>query len=131
MARRVGLAPGTAQKAVGATKLFDDMAGDVTTKLAPTLGGDARFAAGYPTLAGWAHTWQTSTSAKSHALSDSQVHMGPTFANADRIPLRPIPWMFVVPGLVLAVLAGASLLPARRSERAELPVRNVEAASAA
>jgi hypothetical protein len=112
---RVGLAPATGQKAVGATKLFDGMASDVRTKLEPAMvkaspGGD--FATAFPTLSGFADEWRRSTSAKSHALSDSQVALSSTFANADKIPLRPIPWMFIVSGLVLAVLAGATLLPA-------------------
>ena len=63
---------------------------------------------------------EQTTSAGSHALSDSQVALSATFANADRIPLRPIPWMFILPGLLLAVLARASLLPGRRSVRAEV-----------
>ena len=65
-------------------------------------------------LATFADEWRRSTSAKSHALSDSQVALSGTFANADKIPLRPIPWLFIVPGLVLAVLAGATLVPERR-----------------
>jgi hypothetical protein len=39
-------------------------------------------------------------------LSDSQLALSSTFANADRIPLRPIPWLFIVPGLALTLLAG-------------------------
>ena len=38
------------------------------------------------------------------ALSDSQVALAATFANANRIPLRPIPWLFIVSGIVLALL---------------------------
>jgi hypothetical protein len=111
----VGLAPETGQKAVGATKLFDGMVADVQTKLEPALAQASpttNFAYTYATLAGFSDTWQQSTSAKSHALSDSQVALSGTFANANRIPLRPIPWLFIIPGLVLAVLAGAALLPA-------------------
>jgi hypothetical protein len=38
------------------------------------------------------------------------------FANADRIPLRPIPWLFIGPGIALSLLAGGALaLSARRS----------------
>ena len=73
---RVGLAPATGQKAVGATKLFDGMADDVRTKLEPALAQAAPstdFPQSYPTLARFADEWQRSTSAKSHALSDSQV----------------------------------------------------------
>jgi len=133
---RVGLAPGTAAKAVGATKLFDGMVSDVRTKLEPALAaqqgqspaaGEAAFATRFPTLADFATTWQQSTSAKSHALSDSQVALGPTFTNADRIPLQPIPWMFIVPGFLIAVCAGASLVPARRSVRAVAPVKSADA----
>ena len=45
-----------------------------------------------------------------------------TFANADRIPLRPIPWLFIIPGLFLAALAGVTLLPERRRVAADGPL---------
>jgi hypothetical protein len=120
---RIGLAPATGQKAVGATALFDGMAADVHTKLEPALEqrlGAGEFAQQFPTLAGWVESWQSSISAQSHELSDSQVAFASTFANADKIPLEPIPWMFIIPGFVLAILAGLTLLPARRA--AETPV---------
>ena len=123
---RVGLAPATGQKAVGATKLFDGMVADVQTKLRPAVDqhlGTGSFATRFPTLSRFADTWQQSTSAKSHALSDSQVALAPTFANANRIPLRPIPWLFIVPGIVLSLAAGTTLLSTRRStSTAALPV---------
>jgi hypothetical protein len=124
---RIGLAPATGQKAVGATKLFDGMAHDVTTTLAPRLEqtmGPGQFATTFPTLARFAEEWEGGTSAKSHALSDSQVAMSSTFANADRIPLRPIPWLFIGPGIALSLLAGGALaLSVRRSPvAAALPV---------
>jgi hypothetical protein len=59
---RVGLAPATGQKAVGATKLLDGMARDVTTKLAPALErqmGPGQFATTFPTLARWAEEWES------------------------------------------------------------------------
>lgn len=118
----VGLAPSTGQKAVGATKLFDGLASDVRTKLEPALAQAAPsidFARQYSTLAGFADEWQQATSTKSHALSDSQVALSSTFANADKIPLRPIPWLFILPGLVLALLAGAALVPALRHAPAD------------
>ncbi len=120
---RTGLAPATAQKAVGATALFDAMVDDVRTKMEPayatqhgTSAADAPqlFAQQFPTLAAFAETWHDTTSAKSHDLSDSQAAMGPTFANADRIPLRPIPWMFILSGIAIAVSAGVALAPIRR-----------------
>jgi hypothetical protein len=129
---RVGLAPATAQKAVGATRLFDGMVDDVRTRLEPALApilepqsgageGHQEFARAFPTLATFADDWVRTTSAKSHALSDGQVALGATFANADRIPLEPIPWMFIVPGFVIAALAGATLLPSRRPARVAAP----------
>lgn len=118
---RVGLAPATGQKAVGATELFDGMARDVQTKLEPALEqhmGTGSFATIFPTLAHFSEEWVRTTSAKSHALSDSQVALGPTFANADSIPLRPIPWLFIVPGAALALVAGAALLMSTRRSSA-------------
>ncbi len=124
---RTGLAPSTGQAAVGATALFDGVAHDVVTVLEPRLeaaGVDhAGFAAKYPVLEAWVTSWQGSISAKSHDLSDSQVALAPTFANADRIPLRIVPWLFVVPGLLVALLVGESLL--RDSRRAQAPYRAV------
>ncbi len=119
---RVGLAPATGQKAVGATKLFDGMASDVRTKLQPAFSAAAPaadFDRAFPTLSGFANEWARSTSAKSHALSDSQAALASTFADADKIPLRPIPWLFIVPGLLLALLAGATLLPEQHRAGAE------------
>jgi hypothetical protein len=119
---RVGLAPATGEKAVGATQLFDGMAHDVTTKLQPALEqrmGRAGYEANFPTLARWAAEWEATTSAKSHSLSDSQVALSSTFANADRIPLRPIPWLFIVPGILLALSAGAALLTSPQSSPAD------------
>ncbi len=127
---RVGLDPATAQKAVGATALFDGMANDVQTKPLPAWaaqqgvsGATAKetFTSTFPTLATFAETWNATTSAKSHALSDSQVALAPAFANADKIDLEPIPWLFIVPGFVIAVLAGFTLVPARRTALATAP----------
>jgi uncharacterized membrane protein HdeD (DUF308 family) len=125
---RIGLAPATGQKAVGATALFDGMAADVHTKLSPALEqrlGAGEFAQQFPTLAEWVDSWQSSISAQSHDLSDSQVAFASTFANADKIPLEPIPWMFIIPGVVLAILAGVTLLPARRNAEAPAPAQPV------
>ena len=61
--------------------------------------------------------------ARPEQLSDSQVKFASTFANADQIPLEPIPWMFIVPGLALALLAGLTLLPARRPADAPVQAR--------
>jgi hypothetical protein len=119
---RVGLAPATGEKAVGATKLFDGMARDVQTKLQPALDqqmGAGGFAKTFPTLADFSDEWIATTSAKSHALSDSQVALNPTFSNADRIPLRPIPWLFILPGIALTLAAAAAL--ARSTRRVSAP----------
>ncbi len=128
----VGLAPSTGQKAVGATALFDGMAGDVATRLEPALAsaeGKDTFAADFPALATFTTNWRASISAQSHALSDSQVALAPTFAEADKIPLRPIPWLFLLPGGALALLGAASLLPAVRTRRAASPVHAQPAAA--
>jgi hypothetical protein len=117
---RVGLAPSTGQAAVGATKLFDNMVDDVQAKLQPAIDehmGAGSFASNFPTLARFSDEWQRSTSAKSHALSDSQVSLSSTFANADSIPLRPIPWLFILPAIALALLAGGALLVSARSRQ--------------
>jgi hypothetical protein len=121
----VGLAPATGQKAVGATALFDGMANDVTNKLAPALAASAddssAFASDFPALATFTTNWQSSISAQSHALSDSQVALATTFTNAHKIPLRPIPWLFIVPGALLALLGLTTLAPRWRTNTAAVP----------
>ena len=100
------------------------MVDDVRTKLEPALAkasSSTDFSHTYATLANFADEWSRSTSAKSHALSDSQVALAKTFANADQIPLRPIPWLFIIPGLFLAALAGVTLLPERKRVAVEAP----------
>jgi hypothetical protein len=123
---QVGLAPATGQKAVGATALFDGLANDVATKLMPALAnssaGQDTFAADFPALATFTTNWQSSISIQSHVLSDSQVALAATFANADKIPLRPIPWLFIIPGALLAMLAVASLVPRWRTSTVSEPV---------
>jgi len=120
---RVGLAPSTGARAVAATKVFDGMVSDVRTKLEPAFvqqlgegeaAGQRAFETAFPTLTRFAGDWTRTLSAQSHALSDSQVALGPTFANADRIPLEPIPWLFIGSGAVVAAVAGASLVTGRR-----------------
>ena len=132
----IGLAPSTGQKAVAATALFDGMASDVTNKLEPMLAGQLHlsaaegqrtFAADFPTLARFSTNWESSISAQSHALSSSQVALASTFANANEIPLRPIPWLFIGPGIALTLLGAASLVPVRRRAHAPVPALSVEA----
>ncbi|MGZ4700122.1 MAG: hypothetical protein ACXV98_02830 [Ilumatobacteraceae bacterium] len=125
----VGLAPATGQKAVGATALFDGLANDVSTKLAPALATTSTqpntFATEFPALATFTSSWQSSISAQSHALSDSQVALAATFANANKIPLRPIPWLFIVSGILLALLGVASVAPRWRTATAAVPAMPV------
>jgi hypothetical protein len=121
----VGLAPATGHKAVGATALFDGLANDVTTKLEPALatssGNPNSFASDFPALATFTSNWQSRISAQSHALSDSQVALAPTFANAHKIPLRPIPWLFIIPGALMALLGLTTLAPRWRTNTAAVP----------
>lgn len=121
----VGLAPATGHKAVAATALFDGMASDVTTKLEP-IWGTSTFNRQFPTLATWASKWQSTISAQSHVLSDSQVALASTFANANKIPLRPLPWLFIGPGVALAALGGLALVPARRRAQVSAPALSPE-----
>jgi len=114
----IGLAPETGRKAVGATALFDGMADDVSDQLAPAF---ADFRTEFPVLASFTSNWQGGISAQSHALSDSQVALAPTFANANRIPLRPIPWLFILSGALLALAGAAALAPAWRTQPARVP----------
>jgi hypothetical protein len=128
---RIGLAPAVGARAVGATKLFDGMVTDVRSGLEPALvqqlgegptAGRRVFESSFPALTRFAGDWTRTLSAQSHALADSQVALAPTFASADRIPLGPIPWLFIVPGTAIALLAGGSLVPALRRRRTPVTV---------
>ena len=112
---------------MGATKLFDGMVADVQGVLKPAMqrADAADFAVTFPTLARFADEWQRSTSAKSHALSDSQVALSTTFTNADQIP-----WMFILPGIALVLLAGIALGASPRSVTASVPRAAPAAATA-
>jgi hypothetical protein len=123
---RVGLAPGTAHAAVGAANLFDAVVSDVNTKVVPAFASarhlspadaHAYVASAFPAMSKFVAIWPSLT-APSHDLANSQVRFAPVFANADRIPLGPIPWLFIVPGALLALLSGAWLISSRSSERA-------------
>ena len=114
------------------------MVSDVRTRLEPALSdqlgeGDAAgrrvFESSFPVLARFSDDWTRTISAQSHALSDSQVALAPAFANVDRIPLEPLPWLFIVPGAVLAVLGAATLLPAVRRRPAPVGATPLPASS--
>jgi hypothetical protein len=132
---RIGLAPATGERAVGATQLFDGAVSDVTTLLPEAFAraretsyadAQAYMAQRFPALTRFATDWQT-LSGPSHELSDSQVALADTFANADRIPLGAVPWLFLVPGALLAIAAGTQLArertPARTTRTTTSPAR--------
>jgi hypothetical protein len=125
-----GLDPATGQAAVGATAVFDGLADDVTGGLKPALTAaeglsgpraDAWFAATFPALDRFTADWQGGISAKSHDLADSQVALAPVFADAHRIPLRPVPAMFIGWGFVSAAVGGLALALGRRRRPATQP----------
>ena len=123
---RIGLAPATGERAVAATQLFDGAAADISTALpvafARAMGISEADAAShvaqrFPAMTAFAEHWPA-LSGPSHELSDSQVALSETFANADGIPLGAVPWLFLVPGALLAVGAAASLARDRSREPA-------------
>ncbi|HVA03927.1 MAG TPA: hypothetical protein VMU64_09265 [Acidimicrobiales bacterium] len=59
-------------------------------------------------VAAFSTSWGSTISAQSHALSSSQVALASTFAHANRIPLRPIPWLFIGSGIALAAARRAA-----------------------
>jgi hypothetical protein len=124
---RVGLAPATGVRAVGATQLFDGAAADLSTALPVAFArargtsetdAEAYLAQRFPAVTRFVQGWPA-LSGPSHELSDSQVELSGTFANADQIPLGAVPWLFLVPGAVLAVGAAAALV--RDRHRAGVP----------
>jgi hypothetical protein len=52
-----------------------------------------------------------------HDLSSSQVQYLDEFHNADATPYRALPWLFILPGvLVLVVVGGLSLVERRTAD---------------
>jgi hypothetical protein len=112
---RIGLAPATGERAVAATQLFDGAAADASVLLPEAFArargttydeARAALARDYPALTAFTTSWPA-ISGPAHDLSDSQVELSDSFADADRIPLGAVPWLFLVPGVLLAVTAGA------------------------
>ena len=92
---RIGLAPATGENG-RATALFDGMASDVHTKLQPALSASEPA----PSRASRACAWATAGRHDLGAVARAERQPGEVradFANADSIPLEPIPWMFIVP----------------------------------
>jgi len=124
---RVGLAPATGERAVAATQLFDGAAADISTALPAAFArargtseadAEAYLAQRFPAVTRFAEQWPA-LSGPSHELSDSQVALSGTFAGADQIPLGAVPWLFLVPGALLAVGAATALL--RDRSRSAVP----------
>jgi hypothetical protein len=122
---RVGLDPATGERAVTATRLFDGAAADLSTALpvayARATGttveqAQARIAERFPAVTRFVDAWPA-LSGPSHELSDSQVALAGTFHDADQIPLGAVPWLFLVPGALLAAGAASALLVDRGRDR--------------
>jgi hypothetical protein len=76
---------------------------------------EASLADDYPAVARLAREWESGLSASAHDLSQSQIQFMDEFHLADATPYRALPWLFLVPGLVVsAVGLGAFVLARRR-----------------
>ena len=58
--------------------------------------------------------WPKELSPAGHELSYSQLQYMDEFQNADATPYRALPWLFVVPGLLVLVVVGGLSLVERR-----------------
>ncbi len=121
-AARIGLTPKVATTAMNTTFLIDSTVSEFESDLIPTVAqrlGEtpAQFRAEvfekYPTFGKFVADWKSTISLASHTLATNQVASTDEFHNADGLPFRAVPWLFIVPGIALVVSAAAALVLSR------------------
>jgi hypothetical protein len=123
-AARIAFTPAVAQATVSDTYMTDAAVLELNEAMIPAVGKqlgltraemEARVAEDLPATSRFLKDWPKSLSPAGHELSQSQLQYMDEFHNADATPYRALPWLFIVPGvLVLAVLGGLSLVDRRR-----------------
>ena len=76
---------------------------------------EALVAAEFPAVSRFLSEWKAGLSENGHVLSQSQIQFMDEFHRADATPYRALPWLLIVPGLVVAVVASGAILVDRRS----------------
>ncbi len=90
---------------------------ETTTELQPALGTPEEFATEYPQAAAFVEQWDGIDADMSDMLDTIDANRDEFDGVSSLPPFALFPWFFVIPGVLLAVLAGWSLLRNRRGRR--------------
>ena len=104
-AARVAFTPDVARATTADTFMIDAAVIELREAMLPTIGTDL---ADFPDVSRFLRDWEAELSASAHDISLSQIQFMDEFRAADATPYAALPWLFVVPGLVVAAIAVAS-----------------------
>ena len=90
---------------------------ETTNDLQPALGTPEEFAADYPQAAAFVEQWDGIDADMSDMLDTIDANRDEFDGVSSLPPFALFPWFFVIPGVLLAVLAGVSLVRTRRGRR--------------
>jgi len=90
---------------------------ETTGALQPALGDPAQFAADYPQAAAFVEQWDAIDADMSDMLDTIDANRDEFDGISSLPPFALFPWFFVIPGALIAVFAGVSLVRTRRSRR--------------
>jgi hypothetical protein len=130
---RGGLSQAGADKATEIVVVLDKMVAQVKGRLVPDLARrsgvppaqvQAQLARSYPATATLLARWPSiSAGPNGAALAAKQEAVVDDFADADKTPVLELPWLVIVPGALVALLAGLGLGLAPRREAEVASVR--------
>ena len=90
---------------------------ETTGELQPALGTSDEFAAEYPQAAAFVEQWDAIDADMSDMLTTIDANRDEFDGISSLPPFALFPWFFVIPGVLLAVVAGVSLVRTRRGHR--------------
>ncbi len=90
---------------------------ETTGELQPALGSSDEFAAEYPQAAAFVEQWDGIDADMSDMLDTIDANRDEFDGISSLPPFALFPWFFVIPGVLLAVVAGVSLVRTRRGNR--------------
>ena len=125
---RPGLSAEGAKTAEQIVLVLDGMVEEVKFSLVPAIANrldvtpsevEAELARDYPATARFLTRWEAIAASETGAkLAAIQLSVVDDFADADETPVLELPWLVIVPGALVALVAGAALLvPDRRRRR--------------
>ena len=122
-AARIAFTPAVAQATTADTYMIDAAVIELRRAMLPAVADDlgmtaaeleASIATEFPALARFLDDWESELSGSAHDISQSQIQFMDEFHEADATPYRALPWLFVVPGVLLAAVAIWPSLSRRR-----------------